>query len=77
MCAHGLHHTVASQGTARGTPLPIVARMFGYAQPTIAICYAHVWSCEVGDAADHVGTIIAAAIARGLMNNPNSWGLYG
>ncbi len=34
---HDLRHTVASQAVARGVPLPTVARMLGYTQPTMTL----------------------------------------
>lgn len=59
---HDLRHTVASQAVARGVPLPTVARMLGHTQPVMTLRYAHVGDREVEQAAERVGTIIAAAM---------------
>ncbi len=59
---HDLRHTVASQAVARGVPLSTVARMLGHTQPVMTLRYAHVGDHEVEDAAERVGSIIAAAM---------------
>ena len=63
---HDLRHTVASQAVAKGVPLPTVARMLGHAQPTMTLRYAHVGDREVEEAAERIGTTIAAAMTSGL-----------
>ena len=64
---HDLRHTVASQAVARGVPLPTVARMLGHTQPSMTLRYAHVGDREVEDAAERIGTTIAAA----MTDHPN------
>ena len=66
---HDLRHTVASQAAARGVPLPTVARILGHTQPSMTLRYAHVGDHEVEDAAERVGTTIAAAITGSLNDN--------
>ena len=47
---------------ANGVPLPTVARMLGYAQPTMTLRYAHVGDRKVEAAAERIGAKIAAAM---------------
>ena len=39
---HDLRHSFASQAAMQGIPLPVVARLLGYAQVQMTLRYAHV-----------------------------------
>ena len=56
---HDLRHTVASQATMNGVPLPVVARLLGHSDIAMTMRYAHVGDHEIEAAAERVGTAMA------------------
>ncbi len=56
---HDLRHTVASQATMNGVPLPVVARLLGHSNVAMTMRYAHVGDREIEAAAERVGQTLA------------------
>ncbi len=59
---HDLRHTYASHAVMQGTPLPVVSRLLGHAQPTMTMRYAHMGDRETEAAAERIGTVIAGML---------------
>ena len=64
---HDLRHTVASQATLAGVPLPVVARLLGHSDVSMTMRYAHVGDQEIEAAAERVGRMIASVMSQGRM----------
>ncbi len=62
---HDLRHTYASHAVMKGTPLPVVSRLLGHAQPTMTLRYAHMGDRETEAAAERIGTVIARMLDIG------------
>ena len=49
----------------QGTPLPVVSRLLGHAQPTMTMRYAHMGDRETEAAAERIGTALAELLDMG------------
>ena len=56
---HDLRHSHASQAVMKGVPLPVVSKLLGHGQTSMALRYAHVADRELEAAAERVGQAIA------------------
>ncbi len=65
---HDLRHTFASQGAALGSSLVMIGALLGHVEPRTTARYAHLSSDPLREAADAIGSRIAAAM------NPKSSG---
>ena len=63
---HDLRHTVASHAVMSGENLPLVGRMLGHRRHATTAGYAHLADDHLVAAAEHVGAIIAEAMAAGV-----------
>ena len=61
---HDLRHSFASQAAMQGIPLPVVARLLGYAQVQMTLRYAHVSDRDVETAAERIGGVMAGIMNR-------------
>ncbi len=59
---HDLRHTYASHAVMQGTPLPVVSRLLGHAQPAMTMRYAHMGDRETEAAAERIGSAIAGML---------------
>lgn len=59
---HDLRHTFASHAVMRGVPLPVLSHLLGHSRDRMALRYAHVADREVGEAAERIGTKLAALL---------------
>ena len=59
---HDLRHTFASHAVMQRTPLPVVSRLLGHAQPSMTLRYAHVSDRETEAAAERIGVAITAIL---------------
>ena len=62
---HDLRHTYASHAVMQGTPLPVVSRLLGHAQPIMTMRYAHMGDRETETAAERIGNAIAGMLDMG------------
>jgi integrase len=62
---HDLRHSFASIGVAGGLTLPILGALLGHTQPATTARYAHLAADPLRQAADLIGSRIAAAMQRG------------
>ncbi len=62
---HDLRHTYASHAVMQGTPLPVVARLLGHSQSTMALRYAHTGDRETEAAARRIGEVISEMLDMG------------
>ncbi len=65
---HDLRHTVASQATLAGVPLPVVARLLGHSDVSMTIRYAHVGDREIEATAERVGRAIDTIMRQGCIH---------
>jgi integrase len=61
---HDLRHTHASVGAGLGLGLPILGRLLGHTQPSTTARYAHLDSDPLRRASEHIGSELAAAMAK-------------
>ena len=59
---HDLRHTAASQAVMSGEGLPLVGRLLGHNRHRTTAGYVHLADAHLVEAAEHVGSIIAAAM---------------
>ncbi len=59
---HDLRHTAASQAVMAGENLPLVGKLLGHRRHRTTASYAHVADAHLVEAAEQVGSIIAAAM---------------
>ena len=62
---HDLRHTVASHAVMSGETLPLVGKLLGHRRHRTTAGYAHLADDHLVEAAERVGTVIAAAMAGG------------
>jgi integrase len=62
---HDLRHSFASIGVAGGLTLPILGALLGHTQPATTARYAHLAGDPLRQAADLIGSRIAAAMRQG------------
>ena len=62
---HDLSHTAASQAVMAGEGLPLVGRLLGHRRHRTTAGYAHLADTHLVEAAETVGSVIAAAMAGG------------
>ena len=61
---HDLRHTAASQAVMAGENLPLVGQLLGHRRHRTTAGYAHLDDKHLIEVADHIGTIIAEAMAN-------------
>jgi integrase len=61
---HDLRHTFASVGAGASIGLPVIGRLLGHSQTSTTARYAHLGVDPVRQAADAIGTTIAAAMGN-------------
>ena len=61
---HDLRHTAASQAVMAGENLPLVGKLLGHRRHRTTAGYAHLDDKHLIEVADHIGTIIAKAMAN-------------
>ena len=61
---HDLRHTFASHAVMRRVPLPVVSHLLGHRRDRMALRYAHVGDREAMEAAERIGTDIAALLGE-------------
>ena len=66
---HDLRHTVASHAVMSGENLPLIGKMLGHRRHATTAGYAHLADDHLVTAAEHVGSIIAEAMAAGVASN--------
>ena len=59
---HDLRHTAASQAVMAGENLPVVGKLLGHRRHRTTASYAHLDDAHLVEAAEKVGSLIAAAI---------------
>ena len=69
---HDLRHTFASYAVMQRTPLPVVSRLLGHAQPSMTLRYAHVGDRETEAAAERIGVAIMAILDEATPPAPRS-----
>ena len=60
---HDLRHTVTSHAVMSGENLPLVGKMLGHRRHATTAGYAHLADEHLVEAAEHVGSLIAQAMA--------------
>ena len=61
-CLNDLGHTAASQAVMAGENLPLAGKILGHRWPRTTAGYAHLADAHLVEAAERVGSIIAAAL---------------
>ena len=62
MRLHDLRHTFASHAVMRRVSLPVLSQLLGHSRDRMAMRYAHVGDREAEEAAERIGTGIAALL---------------